>query len=147
MNIGLFFEWKKSVVLSITLICSSNLYALEGYEHRKISNLALNIAIKYHCPANSNDKLPNPNCKEIKRVADKLILNSGEHEKRDFDNDGEVSYGKINELVDYMHYPEQIFENFNKNTNYQTNNVATDPKHLNAHVLNLTEKPFWTISD
>ena len=73
---------------------SFNLIALEGYEHRKISDTALLIAVEYFCYKNPND------CNAIKKEAAKLYSGKA---KPDF------TYGKTSEIVDYMSSPIQIF--------------------------------------
>jgi hypothetical protein len=130
------FKNKQLYIFSRVLISSLGLMfvstsvpAFEGDEHNDISNLAFKIALDYNCPEEATTKSTNNrNCQAV-RAASASLTNKQE----------EFSYGRINELVDYMHYPEQIFEHYNYDIEYPSSNIAESPKHLNEHALSIRE--------
>ena len=130
------FRNKQLYIISRVLFCSigllsipASILAFEGDEHRDISNLAFQIAIDYNCPeeAITNSIIINK-CQHVRAASSSLA-----------NKKAEFSYGIINELVDYMHYPEQIFEHFNYDISYPSSNMAEGPEHLNRHVLSIRE--------
>lgn len=72
--------------------------AFSGDEHREISNLALTIATEFHCPDEAQP--PIAKCDDIREAAKELAVG----------NDKLLSYGEITEVVDFLHYPEQVLD-------------------------------------
>lgn len=69
----------------------------EGEEHRELSDLSLSIAVDLRCPLSNPPDVEK--CSKV-RDAETALTKDG---KKD------LSYGKINQVVDYMHYPEMVF--------------------------------------
>jgi len=130
-------------------IVSTSVPAFLGEEHSQISDLAFNIAVEYNCSEKADIT---KKCKQLREVSESLGFQGREENKEskspmdsgDPENKKKFTYGMINELVDYMHYPEQIFEHFNFKDPipFPPRKVAERPErpeHLNQHVLSLRE--------
>ena len=112
MSIRRFFQ------VGILVILSPLAIGFGGDEHREVSDLALSVAIDYHC--SQAGKSQTEKCRKLRMAVDELTADSTEDIKEI------MTYGKINEVVDFMHYPRQIF--------------GTGDKPLNDHVLELLNK-------
>jgi len=114
--------------LSLALL-STSVLAFEGREHNDISMLAIYIAVDYNCPiAVGSQKNISTECEHIRKTVNHLLKTNPD-----------LTYGRINELVDFMHYPEQIFEHYNYNNAYPPHGIAEKPDDLNKHVISLRE--------
>ena len=113
MWLGRFFQ------VCILFMLSPLVMGFESNEHREISDLALSVAIDYRC---RRDVVPQKDkCGDIIDAAEALTAK----EK------GLMSYGEINEVVDFMHYPGQVFD---------VNVYALSKESLNQHVKKLLKK-------
>ena len=111
----------RKYIFLLLAICTTNVSALEGYEHRILSEAAFKVAVSYQC-----QKVPHK-CEEIKSIF-QLFYPSLESEK--------LSYGQIAELVDYINNPIQIFtaQNSSKRT------YAKDMSDLNEYAIRLLKE-------
>lgn len=138
------FAWCSIACLFVSMSFDAD--AFEGAEHESLGNLALPIAMKYACKKNdglNGDALNNlkKKCRDIHETVNELLKVS--YTYKTLENAKElqyISYGEIIELVDFMHYPEQIFESFNAGVDYSTMNVPFKASDLNWHVIHLMKK-------
>ena len=107
---------KRLTRVSFLLAVSPLVFGFEGHEHRELSELALSIAVDLRCPA--SDPPDTGKCGEVRKAWKKLTAAA----------DDDLSYGKINQVVDYMHYPEMVFV---------TGPYWRTEKMLNEHVSEL----------
>lgn len=120
------------VGLAASVLVTSQALGFGSDEHREISDLALQIAVDYSCSVT-----PVPaGCTQAQVDKTELLLPT-------------YSYGSINELVDYMSHPEQIFERFQSlpESNTAINNIPLNHTHLNAYVFSLKDPSLarrWT---
>jgi len=105
--------------VSVLFVLSQSVMAFEGDEHRQISDLALAIAIDYHCPPTGMSQPKK--CKKIRETVEALSA----------DKNDALTYGKINEVVDFMHYPAQVFD---------AKLYPLSKESLNQHVKQLLNK-------
>ncbi len=88
----------------------------EGDEHQELSDLSLSIAVDLRCPLATTTNIEK--CKKV-REAEAALSNYGTNG---------LTYGKINQVVDYMHYPEMVFI---------TEPSWSSKEELNTHVSEL----------
>ena len=114
-------------LFTLSTVMSSQALAFGSDEHREISNLALKVAVDFVCLGQDNNNgRAGRNCEKIRRV------------QALFDEENR-SYGHINELVDYMTHPEQIFERFDQSIPREEDGVPRTSENLNQHVFSLWE--------
>jgi hypothetical protein len=87
MSIRRFFQ------VGILVILSPLAIGFGGDEHREISDLALSVAIDYHC--SQAGKSQTEKCRKLRMAVDELTADSTEDIKEI------MTYGKINEVVDF----------------------------------------------
>lgn len=111
----------RKYIFLLMVFFSTNLGALEGYEHRILSEAAFKIAISYQC-----NKLPG-RCEEIKLISKQLYPDLASEK---------FSYGQIAELVDYINNPIQIFTAQNASKRTYPQSVAD----LNKYAIRLLKE-------
>lgn len=110
---------RRFIQVGFLVMLSPSALAFSGDEHREISNLALTIAIDFRCPDDAQS--PIARCDDIRGVAKEL---AGGNEKL-------LSYGEITEVVDFLHYPQQVLD---------ANLYPLSKKSLNQHAKEVLDK-------